>query len=425
MSCTAATFPGVTARDRLVVRYPERRGVSRTVAYGIGTFTATGAIAGTATLAAACIIGWVLGGAPHSRTGAPLALRAPAAYSPVADAFDQLKSALASAAASQVANEAAKGSRLALARSALNATAGDRDVTSSLPATAASRWQTQRLADRGLDVPLPSPRPKLQASQEPASAGARQAAATPEAEAPAHVASLFNLFDPQPMSGSALSYASAAAEPVSTRQAERAHDVAMLPRRAPDERPSQAQRPSAAAAAKPAEMQVASADPNDSSGLNFFKRLLPEPSHNTPTWLPGADAHTAVYDIEAHTVYLPNGERLEAHSGLGSSLDDPRRVNEKARGPTPPNVYQLTMRGDLFHGVRALRLNPVGGSKMFGRDGILAHTYMLGPSGQSFGCVSFKDYQEFLKAYERGEIDRLVVVPHVDQRASAGNHNGV
>ena len=126
------------------------------------------------------------------------------------------------------------------------------------------------------------------------------------------------------------------------------------------------------------------------------------------------DSHTAIYDIAAHTVYLPNGERLEAHSGLGGRLDDPRYVAEKARGPTPPNVYALTLREELFHGVRAIRLNPVDDGKMYGRDGILAHTYMLGPSGQSFGCVSFKDYQKFLQAYLRGEIDRLIVVPHLD-----------
>jgi hypothetical protein len=35
---------------------------------------------------------------------------------------------------------------------------------------------------------------------------------------------------------------------------------------------------------------------------------------------------------------------------------------------------------------------------------------MLGPSGQSNGCVSFSNYAEFLDAYQRGEINRLVVV---------------
>jgi hypothetical protein len=123
-----------------------------------------------------------------------------------------------------------------------------------------------------------------------------------------------------------------------------------------------------------------------------------------------ADGHTAIYDIAAHTVHLPNGEKLEAHSGFGSYLDDPRYVSEKDQGPTPPNVYNLALREELFHGVRAIRLLPVGGSNMFGRDGMLAHTYMLGPNGQSNGCVSVRDYARFLNAYLSGEINRLVVV---------------
>jgi Protein of unknown function (DUF2778) len=123
-----------------------------------------------------------------------------------------------------------------------------------------------------------------------------------------------------------------------------------------------------------------------------------------------ADGHTAIYDIGARTVYLPNGEKLEAHSGFGSYLDDPRYVSEKDQGPTPPNVYNLTLREEPFHGVRAIRLLPVGGSNMFGRDGMLAHTYMLGPNGQSNGCLSLRDYPRFLNAFLSGEINRLVVV---------------
>jgi len=127
-----------------------------------------------------------------------------------------------------------------------------------------------------------------------------------------------------------------------------------------------------------------------------------------------AKHRTAVYDISAHTVYLPNGERLEAHSGLGYRIDNPRYVDQKNRGPTPPNVYDLALRDGRFHGVRAIRLNPVDEDKMFGRDGMLAHTYMLGPTGQSFGCVSFKNYPAFLQAYLNGEVDRMVVVTHLD-----------
>jgi hypothetical protein len=126
------------------------------------------------------------------------------------------------------------------------------------------------------------------------------------------------------------------------------------------------------------------------------------------------DSGTAVYDISARRVYLPNGERLEAHSGFGDKMDDPRHVRVRMRGPTPPNVYNLTMRERLFHGVQAVRLNPVDESRMFGRDGMLAHSYLLGPSGQSHGCVSFKDYPKFLRAVTSGEVDRLIVVPRLE-----------
>ena len=129
-------------------------------------------------------------------------------------------------------------------------------------------------------------------------------------------------------------------------------------------------------------------------------------------------AAVAVYDISARIVTLPNGTKLEAHSGLGEMMDDPRNVHVRMRGATPPGTYDLTEREDLFHGVRAIRLTPVGGTgAVYGRVGLLAHTYMLGPTGASNGCVSFKDYQAFLQAYLRGEIQRLVVVPGGGQDA--------
>jgi hypothetical protein len=139
-----------------------------------------------------------------------------------------------------------------------------------------------------------------------------------------------------------------------------------------------------------------------------------------------ADSHTAIYDIAARTVYLPGGHRLEAHSGLGSRLDDTRFIRTKMQGPTPPNVYNLTLRERLFHGVRAIRLVPVDDGKMFGRDGILAHSYMLGPSGQSNGCVSFRNYPAFLSAFLKGEVNRLVVVEHLATTtgARAGSASG-
>lgn len=137
----------------------------------------------------------------------------------------------------------------------------------------------------------------------------------------------------------------------------------------------------------------------------------PRPQQLSPSPSPPSGGGVAVYDISARTVTLPSGEKLEAHSGLGPSMDNPRYVDQRMRGATPPGTYDLTEREALFHGVRAIRLNPVGGAAaVYGRAGLLAHTYMLGPSGASNGCVSFRDYAKFLQAYLRGEVARLVVV---------------
>jgi hypothetical protein len=125
----------------------------------------------------------------------------------------------------------------------------------------------------------------------------------------------------------------------------------------------------------------------------------------------GYDSQTAVYDISAHAVYLPNGLTLEAHSGIGMLKDNPETVQARNAGSTPPAVYDLRPREKLFHGVRALRMIPADGSDTLGRAGLLVHSFMLGPEGDSNGCVSIRDYVRFRKAYDDGEINRLVVVP--------------
>jgi hypothetical protein len=155
----------------------------------------------------------------------------------------------------------------------------------------------------------------------------------------------------------------------------------------------------------PAYHEIVNPSPNSDHLSNRGEGLGP---------LGGFDRWTAVYDISAHTVYLPNGTRLEAHSGFGAKLDDPRFVRERMRGATPPSVYELALRETPFHGVRALRLKPTDGGKVFGRTGLLAHTYMLGPKGDSNGCVVFKDYSVFLQAFEAGELKRLAVVARLD-----------
>ena len=118
------------------------------------------------------------------------------------------------------------------------------------------------------------------------------------------------------------------------------------------------------------------------------------------------------YEITEHAVYLPDGTKLEAHSGLGHMRDNPQFQHVRMRGPTPVHTYNLSWREHPFHGVKAIRLTPQGGERsIYNRDGLLAHTYMLNPQGASNGCVSFRDYTPFQRAFERGEIRQLAVVP--------------
>jgi hypothetical protein len=48
------------------------------------------------------------------------------------------------------------------------------------------------------------------------------------------------------------------------------------------------------------------------------KRLAALETPNESSSRSDPDPHTAIYDISSHVVYLPNGRRLEAHSGFGS-----------------------------------------------------------------------------------------------------------
>lgn len=148
-------------------------------------------------------------------------------------------------------------------------------------------------------------------------------------------------------------------------------------------------------------------NPRESGGL--FSSLF---SRSTPK----AGAGVAVYDIAAATVTMPDGTKLEAHSGIGKMADNARFANEQMRGPTPPGTYRLSMRESLFHGVEAIRMTPVSGNT-YGRTGFLAHTELLrGRPEQSHGCVAFKDYKRFLAAFKRGHITRMVVVPGRSRR---------
>ena len=81
----------------------------------------------------------------------------------------------------------------------------------------------------------------------------------------------------------------------------------------------------------------------------------------------------------------------------GEALDNPRYVSRARGWPDAAACLRADVAGRSFHGVQALRLNPVGEGGIYGRAGLLAHPFMLGPNGDSNGCVSVKDYDAFLR----------------------------
>jgi len=371
--CRTATFPGVTAYSgRGFALGDQSRAIAGTLMLGASSVAAVAAIGGAATLTAAWLITGTLGRNAELRASAPLALQVglPRPLTRLTDGGELFAVRFAALAAPVEEQTHLAAPPVPAAASA---------VATVLPVVPLPR---KRVAERAGRVPLPPQRPldrmevvKAAVARFAPPAGLAQVSVrTDIARAPAKPA---------------------VPEPEVTGSIVARHDPAPVP-----------PRPAIPIAPAPAMPAPGVAE----------RRAGPRLAYADPKSLLTPDSHTAIYDIVAHTVYLPGGERLEAHSGLGRFLDDPRFITQKARGPTPPNVYRLTLRGELFHGVRAIRLTPEDDGRMFGRDGILAHTYMLGPSGQSFGCVSFKNYPEFLNAFLRGEIDRLVVVPRLEAR---------
>jgi hypothetical protein len=166
-----------------------------------------------------------------------------------------------------------------------------------------------------------------------------------------------------------------------------------------------------------AEPQLAALPPQPKSGdPNIFDKLFGDPDRAAKAVL-AANPNAALYDIAKRVVYLPGGEKLEAHSGYGQYMDDLESMHRKDVGVTPPNVYAVSFREKPFHGVRALRMKPVGNGNMYNRDGILAHSYLLGEAGGSNGCISVRDYDKFLQAYEDGKFNQIIVLRSADEPA--------
>ena len=184
----------------------------------------------------------------------------------------------------------------------------------------------------------------------------------------------------------------------------------------------------ALAAARVAKPGRGVADEEDEASSTVLAYARPEnPMKSLPKVAPLPDPGTkkvAIYDITNGVVHMPNGAKLEAHSGIGKMRDNPKFTHVKMKGPTPPGTYKLSMREKPFHGVAAIRLTSVDGKHPQGRTGLLAHTYLLrSRPGDSHGCVAFKHYDKFLAAFRRGEITHMVIVPEYNGRLPGKNQN--
>ena len=86
-------------------------------------------------------------------------------------------------------------------------------------------------------------------------------------------------------------------------------------------------------------------------------------------WRNGHSVPIIVFDDSspaAQEKYYPSLEQTRTHNDLyyvGAKEKDLFQgyVNERLRGATPPDLYDLQPRESLFHGIAAIRLLPVGG----------------------------------------------------------------
>lgn len=158
---------------------------------------------------------------------------------------------------------------------------------------------------------------------------------------------------------------------------------------------------------KDAKQDLAYAKPERSLLGDLFKRRTDDAGWSRK------NSKVAIYDVSNATVTLPDGTKLRAHSGIGAMRDNPRYEHVTMRGPTPAGIYRLKMREERFYGVEAIRMTSIDGRDPKNRTGLLTHTNLLRGQIGSHGCVAFQNYQPFLRAFKRGQINTLVVVPRM------------
>jgi type VI secretion system (T6SS) effector TldE1-like protein len=428
MTVAATALSGVKPFGGRVAPRGASRRVARGVALGAGTLGIAVVLAATATMTAV----WLVAAArPDNLSSHSVTARGPGAMAlaqfstPPGKSVHRLTAVQASGDPADAPTFEDKWSLAAIPESQPRAPAltvksrASRTKVAALTPVSSLPALSKPLSEIAKTVPLPRARPSTHniAHQTPA-------AAAPKITIPVSTAKPAPPAPPQKVVLAALAEKPAAAASPKVAVTAPTEKPASRPQKVAAAMPTEksasaaslqklASAPAEKLAAAPAQ-KLAMATPPDITGS--IPREAPQQHREPPqpvlnkVSLPAPGSRVAVYDISARTVYLPSGEKLEAHSGLGEKMDDPRHVNVRMRGATPPNIYNLAMRESLFHGVAAIRLKPVHEDRMYGRDGILAHTYMLGSNGQSNGCVSFKNYAAFLRAFQKGEFDRLVVV---------------
>ncbi|UVK37898.1 DUF2778 domain-containing protein [Mesorhizobium sp. AR10] len=304
--------------------------------------------------------------------------------------------------------EIERSSRLALALANALPLPSSPEVTAEGEVQVASLPPQDDMAD---SIPLPGRRPQAEIDQPPEAPKAQ----APKAQSPKVQASKAPKAQAAKTKASKAQTAEAPPVEQSRTLSPRSSSHAPLPGvqvgqgiQASQGKPAKPAKPAKRSKAPDAEMLAyAKPDMPERGSGGAFGNLFTKPSMG---------GGVAVYDISAKTVYMPDGSRLEAHSGIGSMVDQPRYANRKNVGPTPPGTYDLKLRESRFHGVEAIRLTPTSGNNKYGRDGLLAHSYLLrGGRAESHGCVAFKDYARFLAAYKKGKIKRLVVVPRMSK----------
>jgi hypothetical protein len=289
MTDATVRFYNIPSLDGRVFPLGDYRQLLNGVVIGLGTVAAVCALVTIVMVAAAWIFNTALATNPYIHAHAPLGsgIMAFAQYGPtLASAADVSKSARVS-----------------------TAPADAPDVTFE------AKWARAMAFARVSAVPLVSEHPRERASNVPS-----PPLDVPQSQAKSEIAHAPNLTHV-----ATLTPAAAPASPLPS--------TPPLPRKRTPEwsntlplpRPHPSKHEIAGSPLGQTSPQVAAAKPPAASTTE--KRVTAQQIYNKSMSPSDPDSRTAIYDISARTVYLPNGEKLEAHSGLGDKRDDPQYIH--------------------------------------------------------------------------------------------------